>query len=60
MLALTNWTRDVPVADAYRFSLANPLPAGADGVLVILYRATATGFEHVAELALPYSGNRQP
>jgi hypothetical protein len=60
LLALTDMQRGVPVADAYRFPLANPLPTGANGVLVILYRATATGFENVAELTLPYLGeNRQ-
>jgi hypothetical protein len=37
------------VADSYRL----PLPGPADGVQVILYRPTATGFENVTQFSLP-------
>jgi hypothetical protein len=37
------------MADAYRL----PLPTPADGLLVIAYRPTATGFENVAQIQLP-------
>jgi hypothetical protein len=40
------------IADAYRLLLPAPLPAGADGVTVILYRATAEGFQEETELHL--------
>ena len=39
--------------DAYRVPLAAPLPEGADGVAVILYRAVDGGFETLADLRLP-------
>lgn len=38
-----------PVADSYRL----PSVAGMDGVLVILYRPVAGGFENLAEMVLP-------
>lgn len=41
------------VSDGYRLPLPTPLPAGADGLQVILYRSTASGFENLAELSLP-------
>ncbi|MCB0081838.1 MAG: hypothetical protein KDE47_12945, partial [Caldilineaceae bacterium] len=41
------------VADAYRLALAEPAPAGVDGVSVILYQKKDGGFENVAELAFP-------
>ena len=37
------------MADSYRL----PWPAGADGVLLILYRQGAEGFVNVAEIPLP-------
>lgn len=40
------------IADAYRLPLPASLPAGADGVTVILYRATAGGFQEETELHL--------
>ena len=39
--------------DAYRVPLAAPLPEGADGVAVLLYRAVDGGFETLADLRLP-------
>jgi hypothetical protein len=44
--------------DAYRLPLAAPLPNGADGIALILYRTVAdgaggSGFETVADLRLP-------
>ncbi|NJN83484.1 MAG: hypothetical protein HC802_15170 [Caldilineaceae bacterium] len=41
------------VADGYRFTLAEPLPEGADGVVVIVYRSVDGGFENLAEIRLP-------
>ncbi len=55
LLALNRWSAGQFVADAYRLPLGAPLPAGADGVAVILYRSKDNGFEHVAELNLPIS-----
>jgi hypothetical protein len=51
------WERAHPtpgsvIADAYRLPLPAPLPAGTDGVTVILYRATAEGFQQETELHL--------
>jgi hypothetical protein len=53
MLALAGLPPATPIADAYRFLLSAPLPAGANGLQLLLYRTTATGFENVAELSLP-------
>ncbi len=53
LLTLDHWPADHFVADAYQLPLLAPLPAGADGVAVILYRNKANGFENVAELNLP-------
>ena len=39
---------DQLTADAYRL----PWPSGADEIMLILYRATGTGFENVAEIQL--------
>ena len=36
------------LADTYRI----PMPQGADGVMLIVYRATAGGFENLLELPL--------
>lgn len=52
------WERAHPtpgsiIADAYRLPLPASLPASADGVAVILYRATDQGFQQEAELHLP-------
>lgn len=41
------------IADAYRLPLAAPLPANADGVTVLLYRAADGAFEDIARLDLP-------
>lgn len=43
-----------PFADPYRLPLPAPLPAGADGLAVILYRAGADGgFETLADMRIP-------
>jgi hypothetical protein len=41
------------VADAYRVPIPDPLPDGADGLRVLLYRTHAGGFEDVTHLDLP-------
>jgi hypothetical protein len=51
LLSLAGLPPGAPVADAYRFPL--PSPSGANGLLVVLYRRTADGFENVAEISLP-------
>jgi hypothetical protein len=43
------------VHDAYRLPLPSPLPSGADGLLLILYTQTDSGFTNVAEISLPLS-----
>jgi hypothetical protein len=53
LLALTGLPPGTPVADAYRFPLPAPWPAGANGLLIVLYRKTADGFENIAEINLP-------
>ncbi|MCX6046103.1 MAG: DUF2723 domain-containing protein [Chloroflexi bacterium] len=55
LLALDHWPAGHSVADAYQLPLPAPLPEGADGVAVILYRHKDNGFENVAELNLPLS-----
>jgi hypothetical protein len=42
---------DPLLADSYRV----PLPAGADGILLIVYERTADGFRNLLELPLPIS-----
>ncbi len=48
------------LADAYRLPLPAPLPAGADGIAIVLYRAVDGGFETVADLRLPLNPPGNP
>ena len=48
---LIQTTTDWVLADAYRI----PMPDGADGVMLIVYRATDDGFENLLELPLDVS-----
>lgn len=41
------------LADAYRLPLLEPLPAGADGLAIILYRTLEGGFETLTDMRLP-------
>ena len=50
------WVVDQVIIDPYHFALPIPIPASAnpmDRVQILLYRATATGFENLAEFILP-------
>lgn len=42
--------------DSFRLPLPAPLPRGADGIDLLLYRATADGFETLAEEQIPLAG----
>ncbi|MBV7336866.1 DUF2723 domain-containing protein [Chloroflexi bacterium TSY] len=42
-------SKDPPFADPYRLTLKEPLPDGADGFALILYRSTEEGFENIIE-----------
>ncbi|CAN5747359.1 hypothetical protein BH10CHL1_BH10CHL1_47210 [soil metagenome] len=55
LLVLDHRQAEQFVADAYQLPLPTPLPGGADGVAVILYRSKDNGFENVAELNLSIS-----
>ncbi len=48
LLTFSRLPAGVPVADAYRL----PNSSGVDGIMVILYRAVAGGFENLAEVRL--------
>lgn len=51
---LVDFAPATPVlADAYRLPLLEPLPAGADGLAIILYRSVEGGFETITDLRLP-------
>lgn len=52
LLPLQPISTDETIVDAYRLPLLTPLPAGADGIQLLIYRQTSTGFENLAELAL--------
>ncbi len=47
----------IVVHDTYRLSLPSSLPYPADGLLLILYTQTDTGFINIAEIALPLTAN---
>jgi hypothetical protein len=49
-----------PTAGVVRDALRVPLPAGADGVMLIVYRASDTGFENLLEKTLDISGLDNP
>ena len=51
------WSRAAgsPLRDAYRVPLQQPFPRGANGLVLLLYRATDDGFETVAEVMLPFA-----
>ena len=56
LLAAAQMEPGAPLADPYRLPLPAPLPAGADGLAVILYRSAADGgFDVLADLRLPLS-----
>lgn len=49
----TGLTNGITIHDPYRLPLPASLPNGADGLLLILYTQTASGFTNVAEIQIP-------